>query len=303
VSTVRMNPSGTNEELRQGLFSGELFVLTNLPAVAEFVEHARRELTALFAPHDPQHVHEHLDPAELAKVLADWKPKFIRHPDSIRLTKEIITQAGFDPMTAHYDLPKPRTAYPVGHLTSGIAYAFPWHRDSWYSAPTQQFNFWLPIWEPQANNAMAFDPAGFGRKVPNNSVDFNYYRRNVERASLSDVVKSDPRAQPAATDWNPDQQTIVLPSPGSVLIFAGDQLHRTIPNTSGLSRYSIDFRIVDITDIEAGRGAPGLDVSCTGTSVRDFKRVSDNAEMPDRVVRILEPTPPTDGAVLTFKPS
>ena len=33
----------------------------------------------------------------------------------------------------HYDLPKPRTSFPVGHLTTGIAYAFPWHRDVRYA--------------------------------------------------------------------------------------------------------------------------------------------------------------------------
>jgi hypothetical protein len=27
----------------------------------------------------------------------------------------------------HFDLPKPRTSFPVGHLTTGVAFAFPWH--------------------------------------------------------------------------------------------------------------------------------------------------------------------------------
>jgi hypothetical protein len=303
MSTVRLNPTTTNNDLRASLFAGDLVVFTNIAAVHELVVHARCEINALFAPHDPEQIHTMLDPAELAARLLTWKPAFIRHPESVRLAKAIATQIGFDQMQTHFDLPRPRTAYPVGHLTSGIAYAFPWHRDTWYSAPKQQINVWLPVWEPAANNAMAFDPAGFGNAVPNNSADFNYYRRNVERSALATAIESDPRAQPGAIDWVAANETIVLPSPGSVLLFAGDQLHRTIPNTSGRSRYSIDFRLLNITDVEENRGGPAVDVACSGTSIRDFKRISDNAEMPDEIVRMIEPNGPGDDVVLEFRPA
>ena len=93
-----------------------------------------------------------------------------------------------------------------------------------------------------------------------------------------------------------------MPPPVSILLFSADQLHRSIPNTSGLSRYSIDYRVVSTADIEAGRGAPAPDVACTGTAIRDFRRLSDDAEIPDRLVRIIEPVPPSGDAALTFTP-
>lgn len=302
MSIVRLNPTGSNEALRQMLFAGDLVLFTELPAVAELVAHARRELEQLFDGHDPQHAHEHYEPSELAGMLSVWKPRFMRLPESLRLSKEVLAQIGFDARTTHYDLLKPRTSFPQGHLTTGIAAAFPWHRDTWYAAAAQQINLWFPIYEVRPDNAMGFDPAGFGQDVPNNSNEFDYYRRNQERGSLAKVVSPVAHVQPGAIDWHPAREDVLLPSPGSILLFSADQLHRSIPNTSGLSRYSIDYRVVCTDDIEAGRGAPALDVACTGTAIRDFKRLSDDAEIPDRIVRIIEPVPPSGDVALTFTP-
>jgi hypothetical protein len=39
-----------------------------LRKLTEFVDYMRGELTDLFASHDPQHAHEHTDPAEMAEI-------------------------------------------------------------------------------------------------------------------------------------------------------------------------------------------------------------------------------------------
>jgi hypothetical protein len=61
------------------------------------------------------------------------------------------------------------------------------------------------------------------------------------------------------------------------MLFSGDQLHASIPNTSGVTRYSIDYRTVHVDDVREGLGAPVSDVACTGTALRDFKRLTDGA--------------------------
>ena len=94
-------------------------------------------------------------------LLGSWKPRFIHAPRSKELVRNVIREAGFSAQGTHYDVPKPRTSFPVGHLTTGIAYAFPWHRDVWYSAPAQQINWWLPVLNVRENNAMRFDPEKF----------------------------------------------------------------------------------------------------------------------------------------------
>ena len=95
---------------------------------------------------------------ECAAVLAKLKPAFIHHPECKVLLPEIIRSIGGDAEQVHFDVPRLRSAYPTNYLTSGIAYAFHPHRDTWYSAPFCQINWWMPIWEIEERNCLAFHP-------------------------------------------------------------------------------------------------------------------------------------------------
>lgn len=286
-------------ELRQRLYSGDLVILTRLRKLAEFVDYMRGELTDLFAPHDPEHAHEHIDPAEMATILGAWKPRWIHADRSRELVREIIAEAGFAPEHTHYDVPKPRTSFPEGHLTTGIAFAFPWHRDVWYSAPAQQINWWLPVFPVRETNAMSFDLASFAREVPNTSDGFDYYENNARRFGTSKSVSKEGQSRPGAIDHTPGVDLIPLPAPGEVLLFSGAQLHTSIPNTSGLARYSVDFRTVNTEDLIAGQGAPLVDARCTGTAVRDFVSIKDERPFEEETIRSIFGAPP-EGVHLVF---
>ena len=296
---ITIDPDGTPEELRQRIYDGNLVVLTRLQSLQEFVDYTREELTDLFKPHDPEHVHEFIDPPAMAKLLGAWKPRFIHADKSKKLVRAIIEEAGFPAEQTHYDLPKPRTSFPAGHLTTGVAFAFPWHRDTWYSAPAQQVNWWLPVFPVREDNAMSFDPAKFARPVPNSSDAFDYYENNAKRSTTATQVTKERQARPGALDHHPDQELIVLPAPGEVLLFSGTQLHASIPNTSGRARFSVDFRTVHVADLLAGHGAPLVDVHCTGTAIRDFINVADESSFDEQLVQDLFGPPPED-AILVF---
>ena len=63
---------------------------------------------------------------------------------------------GCDLDDTYFDVPRMRTATHGGYLTAGIAYAFHPHRDTWYSAPFSQINWWIPMYEIEPDNSMAF---------------------------------------------------------------------------------------------------------------------------------------------------
>ncbi len=290
------------DELRQTLYDGNLVILTKLSAVSEFVQHAREQLTELFRPHDPEFAHEYFDPATMAKMLGAWKPAFIHSERSNKLVREIIEQAGFGAGHTHYDVPKPRTSFPVGHLTTGVAFAFPWHRDTWYSAPAQQINWWLPVYAARPDNSMSFDLQHFGQAVPNTSREFDYYENNAKRLTTASQVTKETQARPGAIGHEPRHDLVALPSPGAVLLFSGQQLHTSIPNTSGRARYSVDFRTVDAGDLTADRGAALVDAHCTGTSIRDFRRIVDGRAFDEGLVRHLFGAPPADAMLVYGAP-
>jgi hypothetical protein len=61
------------------------------------------------------------------------------------------------------------------------------------------------------------------------------------------------------------------------------------------------FRTVDVEDVIEGRGAPLVDVECTGTSIRDFRGLVDGEQLSEELVVSIYGAPP-EGAVLVYEP-
>jgi hypothetical protein len=138
-----------------------------------------------------------------------------------------------------------------------------------------------------ADNVMEFYPRRFGQAVDNNSRDYSYYQANSWRGRIKDFSGgSDIRVHPAPVGGlsSEEPELRVVPPVGGVMLFSGDQLHASIPNTSGRTRYSIDFRTVHHADVHENRGAPVVDVACTGTALRDFTRLDDNSAFTEEIV-------------------
>ncbi|HKN87049.1 MAG TPA: hypothetical protein VJV04_09335, partial [Nitrospiraceae bacterium] len=159
-------------------------------------------------------------------------------------------------------------------------------RDTWYSAPMCQLNWWIPIYEIASNNAMAFHPRYWDQPIRNDSSGYNYYEWNkYHRPAASQFLKEDPRPLPRPLEpVDLEPQIRLIPPAGSIIIFSAAQVHSSVPNTSGQTRFSIDFRTVHRDDVEAKDGARNIDSACTGTSLRDFMRVSDLAPIPDELI-------------------
>ena len=103
---------------------------------------------------------------EFAAVLADLKPKFIHHPESKDLIercshRSAATSTGPTSTSRACGRRRPTTT-----SSSGISYAFHPHRDTWYSAPFCQLNWWIPIFPVVPENVMAFHPQYWGTSGP-----------------------------------------------------------------------------------------------------------------------------------------
>jgi hypothetical protein len=270
---------------RERLYQGELFVYLPIPSSLEFCDFAREMIGEAFPGLDPQIAQRSLPVERFAEVLAELKPKFIHHPRSKEYIRRILEELGCDLAKTYFDVPRMRTSTSDNYLTSGIAYAFHMHRDTWYSAPFSQLNWWIPIYEIEPENAMAFHPRYWNQPVRNGSSSYNYDEWNrTGRKTAAQHVKTDTRKQPRPEEpVDPDPQIRVILPVGSILVFSAAQMHSTVPNTSGRTRFSIDFRTVNIDDIVAHRGAPNLDSACTGTTLRDYLRGLDLQHLPEEL--------------------
>ena len=198
---------------------------------------------------------------------------------------------GCDSEQTYFDVPRLRSSTSDGYLTTGIAYAWHPHRDTWYSAPPCQINWWLPVFELSPDNAMAFHPMYWNRAVANDSAGYNYYVWNKQHrgAAVAQLIKEDPRPLPKATEPLSLEPQLRLVCPvGGLIAFSGAHMHSSVPNTSGKTRFSIDFRTVNIDDARALRGAPRSDERCTGTTMRDYMRCTDHERLPADVVALYD---------------
>ena len=145
----------TDDARRKALYDGQLFVYSPTPASRELCELAHTLSVEAFAPLDPKKAQHELPVEKYAAILESLKPKFIHHPRAKEIIPILLKELGCDLKKTFFDVPRLRTSTSNNYLTTGIAYAFHPHRDTWYSAPFSQINWWLPIYEVQPENVMA----------------------------------------------------------------------------------------------------------------------------------------------------
>jgi hypothetical protein len=294
MTSVYLDSRHSDDERRRRLYAGDLYLYSPSRSTLELVALAEDLIARAFGSKDPELAQHDMRPDEYAALLSELKPKFIHHPDCKRLLPEILASLGCDHQQTFFDVPRMRTSTSHNFLTTGIAYAFHPHRDTWYSAPMCQVNWWMPIRGLTADNGMAFHPDFFSKGLRNSSAIYNYQRWNQEsRFNASQHIKVDSRPQPKALGPVPMQPDIRLtPPPGGVIVFSGAQLHSSVENRSGRTRFSIDFRTVHLGDALGLKGATNVDSNCTGSTMTDYLRCSDLAHLPNAACELYESGPP-----------
>jgi hypothetical protein len=292
--TIYIDSPTSDDNRRQELFGGSLFVHSPCPSALKLCRLAQEMIEEAFSPLDPLTVHENLPVEKCVEILAALKPRFIHHPQAKEFLRAMLRELGCDLEKTYFDVPRMRTAFPGNYLTSGIAYAFHPHRDTWYSAPQSQVNWWMPIYPLNSENCMAIHPEYWTRPVKNGSSQYNYDKwKRESRLNAAQHVKLDTRVQPKPEEpVELDPQIRLVCNVGGVYLFSAAQLHSTVPNTSRFARYSIDFRTVHLDDVLARTGAPNIDSACTGTNLGDFLNGGDLAPIPEDAMNFYEEPAP-----------
>ena len=290
MNTILFDAKMDEAERRRQLYDGQLFVYSPTASSLALVDLARTLIREAFGTRDPETAQYDMRVEDYASTLADLKPKFIHHPQAKQLIPKMLRELDCDLDKTFFDVPRMRTATSDNYLTTGIAYAFHPHRDTWYSAPPCQLNWWMPIFEIESGRSMAFHPRYWSEPVRNSSHTYNYAEWNrTSRFNASAHIKQDTRVQPRPEEpMQLDPQLRVIAPVGGVLIFSAAQMHSSVPNGTGRTRFSIDFRTVNLDDVREGRGAPNVDSACTGTTLNDYLRGSDLSHIPADLVSLYE---------------
>jgi len=294
MSNIHFDSTMSEAERRARIYDGDLFVYSPTRASLDLVGFADTMIRAAFASREPRSAQHEMPVGEYAALLAELKPQFIHHPECKRLLPAVLAGLGCDLAQTFFDVPRLRTATSDEYLTTGIAYAFHPHRDTWYSAPFCQINWWTPVYPITPSSSMAFHPTYWARSVRNTSDRYNYQQWNVtSRHNAATQIGVDTREQPKSLepiDLTHDLRLVV--PPGAVIIFSAAQLHSTVPNTTGSTRFSIDFRTVDVDDVRNLRGAANVDSRCSGSTMDDYLNGVDLSHLPTDITTPYDNGPP-----------
>lgn len=287
-------------------YNGALFVLPPTAESLALCNWARELCEEAFHPHDPTTAQHDLDVDQFVEIAGPLKPRFIHHPKTRELQKAYLKALGYNSLLTYLDVPQLRVVTSDGYLKSGIELKQPPHRDTWWSAPMQQIQFWGPVFPMSRYSSMEFYPFYHRSAVPNTSREFNIYHWNTTgRKNAAEQRRGDDKRgipQPAVPLQHPGACQIVLPVGGMVL-FSANELHATTDNITGKTRFSIDFRVVDVEHVRDGLGAQNVDDESQGVALRDFRRVLDDADFPaEYIAKYDSGLEGADLSALVFKP-
>ena len=275
--------------VRQKLYEGDIFVYSPRASTQALCAFARSLTEKAFGDVHPTVAQHHVAPAEYEQILSRLKPEFINHPHSKQLIQNILRELGFDLDQTYFDVPRMRTATSNRYLTTGLAYSFEPHRDTWFSAPLHQLNWWLPMYDIEAENCLTFYPNYWNKPVDNESLGYDCRDWYAESRRLKAAGLPDKRQRPRPlVPVETAGELRLVGQVGSIVLFSGAHLHGTVPNTTGCTRFSIDFRTVHLGDVSTRTCAPNLDSHCTGTLLGDFLHPLTLAPVPEHLAALYE---------------
>jgi hypothetical protein len=273
---LRHRLPSTSEETRRQLYAGELFLLDPTPAssrlVADVMACIEEELSA-----PVREAQFRLSGDEFFARAGRLRKRFYTEPPFIDAVRQVVASLDFDPDTVAFDPIRLRVVAHKGFENPAAAPIYYAHRDTWYAHSQAEITWWIPLHDVTEEETFVFYPDWFERPVSNNSECFDYERWTRHGTDLRigwqhpDHGKQ--HVHPGHVgELTPGREVGFSARAGQILLFAGAHFHQTRKNSTGRTRFSLDFRTVDLADDAAGVGAPNVDNRSTGSALVDYVR-------------------------------
>ncbi|SBT06956.1 conserved hypothetical protein [Candidatus Accumulibacter aalborgensis] len=272
---IRHQAPADNEALRQSLYQGQVFLL-EANVASRALGHAVRCLLLKHFGADYRSLEHSADGDVFFGRMGLSRRELYLQPEPQRLIAQLVASLGFDPARSACDPLRLRAILHDGEQNLRAKAVYYPHRDTWYSHSQSLITCWIPLDDLPREETFVFFPGQFTQAVANNSEIFDY-QRWVERdwnLKIGWQHKDDglTAQYPELTGALPEDAAKIGFScrRDQVLLFAGHHLHQTLPQSRGRNRFSLDFRLVQLDDHEAGRGAPNVDNRSTGSALPHY---------------------------------
>jgi hypothetical protein len=279
MTTVHAVSGAMDDQLRRELiYAGDLIVYKDVPAMRELAALTDRLLQDALGIPDPPLVHRRLDSARLADLLVPLRQRYRQDEEATALMRTALGQVGVPLEPTYWDRLFLRSL-PDGSKAGDGRGIGPtrWHRDTWSSNVYAQSNWWAPIYPLAPGRTITFHPVHWHTPTVNTSAAWDLEQIKAARSRGEPVELVAELSEPV----DEHAQVRVVLEPGDVLCFSGAHLHASVPNRTGLTRFSIEVRTVDARDVTEDRGAPNVDGAAPRVALHWFHQVHDGRPLPD----------------------
>jgi hypothetical protein len=277
MSPVRIELPATETEARCALYAGAIFHLPGDAASARLVREAWAALETELGE-NPRESQFRMTDGDFFDRIGQLRKAIYTGPRFHALVAAVLQGRGFDPTRTACDPARLRVISHKGYENPAAAPIYYAHRDTWYAHSQAEITWWVPLHDVTPAETFVFYPDWFDRLVPNNSEAFDHDNWTRHGAALRIGWQNPEHGRThiypgQVGEFDPGREVGFAAAAGDVVLFAGAHFHQTRKNATGRTRFSLDFRTVDLEDHASGGGAPNADNRSTGCSIKDYIRL------------------------------
>lgn len=273
TATVRVLAGALEDGRRRGaVYDGDLLVFKKVAPMEELCAFADGMIRETFGTADPVRAQFELDRDEYLSRVEALQRRFRKDDAAKELLLAALGYVGVDLERTFWDPLYLRVSPHGGEHSGRRTASLGFHRDTWSSNVYAQTNWWAPIYPISPGRTMAFYGEYWDKPLENTSGEWDLEEIRAGKPGIPVVP------EPAEAVGTASELRLVI-EPGDLLCFSGAHLHASVPNTTGVARFSVEVRTADGGDAAEGRGAPNLDGEAPRVPLDWFRHVHDGSPL------------------------
>lgn len=261
--------------LRRGIYQGRLYKKPANRASTKAVADALNLLEDELGTIDVRHGWQNMSDDDFFTAIGRIRKQLFMQSEYRRNVVDVIDGMGLNPEELAFEPFRLRVIQHLGHQNPNARAVYYPHRDTWYAHPQCLMVGWLPLHDLTSQETFEVYPDWWNRKVPNDSeiFDYGHWVRDGWQLKIGWQHKASgiSAKYPGTTENVEFGERVGFDCKAADnVLFSGGHFHKTREQASGKTRFSLDFRMVHLTDLQTGQGAPGVDTRCKGCAVVDY---------------------------------
>lgn len=272
---MRYQQPESNQVWRNSLYAGDIYLLPKMQEAAELAAEVNTLLYNVFGSQHIAIIHKVLNEDEFFNGMKIIRKELFENDRFIKLLRTYLIALGFRSGEVAFEPLRLRAIRPNGHLNPKAKAVYYPHRDTWYGHGQSVIVGWIPLHDQQKKQTFELFPDWLDQAVPNNSEIFDYDQwrsgNSDKRIGWQNKNTGLTASYPQAIECVDVGERIGFScKQAQGLFFSGAHFHQTLKQSTGFCRYSVDFRLIHLSDSKKNIGAPNADNRSTGSSLKDY---------------------------------